>query len=119
MNNQRIDKINELMRHEIDKIIRNDLHDPRIKGTYSVTRVDATRDLSYAKVYISVFEKENREELIESLKHAAGFVRRELGHKMSIRYIPQLLFIDDHNIEYGIHIADVINKVQKNKTSEE
>jgi len=109
---QRIDRISEEVRREVDAIIREQLHDPRIKGTYSITRADVTRDLRYAKIYVSILEEENRAPMMAALKKAAGFVRHELGEKMIIRYAPEILFEQDHNIEYGVHIATVLKQVQ-------
>ncbi len=107
----RNDRISELMRHEIDNIIRTDVDDPRITGTYSVTRVDVAGDLRYAKVYISVLEPELSKPLLQALKGAAGFIRKLLGERISIRYTPELQFVDDPNIAYGIHIANVLKDV--------
>lgn len=111
MSYQRIDRISEQVRREIDRIIREELHDPRIQGTYSITRCEVTRDLSYAKIYVSVLEDENRAPLLEALKNASGFIRRELRRSMIIRYAPELLFYSDQNIEYGIHIATLLKQV--------
>lgn len=118
MNHQRIDRISEQARRDIDSIIRNELQDPRIDGTFSVTRVEVTRDLSYAKVYISVLEDEKRADLLKALKNAAGFIRHSLAKRMLIRYAPELIFIDDRNIEYGIHIADVIKNVNEGNSQD-
>ena len=107
----RNDRISELMRHEIDSIIRTDVDDPRIAGTYSVTRVDVARDLRHAKVYISVLEPEHAKPMLQALKGAAGFIRRTLGERITIRYTPELQFVDDPNIAYGIHIANVLKDV--------
>ncbi len=112
MSYQRIDRISEQVRREVDLIIREQLSDPRVKGTFSVTRADVTRDLRYAKIYISILEEENRAPLLAALKKAAGFVRHELGQRMIIRYAPEILFELDQNIEYGIHIASVLRQVQ-------
>ena len=112
MSYQRIDRISEEVRREVDAIIRGELHDPRIKGTFSVTRADVTRDLSYAKIYISILEEADRAAMMTALKAAAGFIRHELGKRMIIRYAPQLLFVLDQNIEYGVHIAAVLKQVQ-------
>ena len=112
MNNQRIDRINEEVKRHVDAIIREELHDPRIKGTFSVTRADVTRDLRYAKIYISVLNDADRAPMLEALQKAAGFVRSRLGKRMIIRYAPEILFEEDNNIECGIHIADVLKKVQ-------
>ena len=108
MSYQRIDRISEEVRREVDAIIRDELSDPRISGTFSVTRADVTGDLRYAKIYISVLEDDKREELMAALKNAKGFIRRSLGKRMIIRYSPELIFISDKNIEYGVHIAKVL-----------
>jgi len=119
LNNQRIDRINEEVKRHVDAILREELHDPRIKGTFSVTRADVTRDLRYAKVYISILDADNRVPMMEALHKAAGFVRKSLGKRMIIRYAPEILFEQDNNIEYGIHIADVLKKVQAGEGSHE
>ena len=108
MSYQRIDRISEEVRREVDTIIREELHDPRVSGTYSVTRAEVTGDLRYAKIYISVLEDEKRSELMEALKRAKGYIRRSLGKRMIIRYTPELIFISDKNIEYGVHIAKIL-----------
>ena len=115
MSYQRIDRISEQARREIDLIIREQVSDPRVKGTFSITHVDVTRDLRYAKVYVSILETENQEPMMAALKKAAGFIRRELGRRMIIRYAPEILFELDQNIEYGIHIASVLRQVQTEK----
>ena len=79
LNNQRIDRINEEVRRHVDAIIREELHDPRIRGTFSVTRADVTRDLSYAKIYVSVLADADRAPMLEALHKAAGFVQKPAG----------------------------------------
>lgn len=111
MSYQRIDRISEQVRREVDRIIREDVSDPRVQGTFSVTRADVTRDLRYAKIYVSILEEENRAPMMAALKKAAGFVRHELGERMMIRYTPEILFELDKNIEYGIHITSVLKRV--------
>ncbi len=105
---QRTDRISEEVRRELDAIIREELNDPRIDGTWSITRAEVTGDLRFAKVYISVLEDDKREPLMAALKNAKGYIRRALGKKMIIRYSPELIFISDKNIEYGVHIAKVL-----------
>lgn len=112
MSYQRIDRISEQVRREVDRIIRERLSDPRIHGTFSVTRAEVTRDLRYAKIYVSILEEADRAPMMAALKKAAGFVRHELGQSMIIRYAPEILFEEDHNIEYGIHIASVLKQVR-------
>ena len=108
MSYQRIDRISEEVRREVDAIIREELGDPRIGGTFSVTRAEVTGDLRYAKIYVSVLEDDRREALMDALRNAKGFIRRALGKRMIIRYSPELVFISDKNIEYGVHIAKVL-----------
>ena len=108
MSYQRIDRISEEVRREVDRIIREELNDPRVSGTFSVTRAEVTGDLRYAKIYVSVLEDDRREALMEALKSAKGFIRRSLGKRMIIRYSPELVFVNDRNIAYGAHIAQVL-----------
>lgn len=117
MSYQRIDRISEQVRREVDSIIREELSDPRIRGTYSITRADVTRDLRYAKIYVSILEEADRAPMMAALKKAAGFVRHELGQRMIIRYAPEILFEQDQNIEYGIHIASVLKQVHAEEST--
>jgi len=121
MSYNRIDRISEEVRREVDRIIREDLSDPRVGGTFSVTRAEVTRDLRHAKIYVSVLEDDKREGMMAALKKAAGFIRRELGHNIIIRYSPELTFVSDENIAYGVHIAKVLADAQKTEgvTNEE
>ena len=105
MSKFRIDMISEEVRREADKIIREDMHDPRLGGTYCITRAEVTRDLRYAKMYVSILEDDKAEGVIAALKSGAGFIRRELGHRLSLRYTPELLFVRDQNIAYGVHVV--------------
>ena len=108
MSYQRIDRISEEVRREVDAIIREELHDPRVGGTWSLTRAEVTGDLRYAKIYISVLEDDRRDALMDALKNAKGYIRRALGKRMIIRYTPELIFVSDKNIDYGVHIAKVL-----------
>jgi len=111
MSYQRIDRISEEVRHEVDAIIREELNDPRVDGTFSVTRAEVTGDLRFAKIYVSVLEDDKRDGLMEALKSARGYIRRSLGKRMIIRYTPELIFVSDKNIEYGVRIAKVLADV--------
>lgn len=112
MNFDRTDRISEEVRREVDRIIREDVRDPRVGGTWSITRADVTRDLRYAKIRVSVLEEEQRIPLVKALKNAAGFIRRELGKSLRLRYTPELLFEEDDNIAYGVHIASILSDVK-------
>ena len=108
MSYNRIDRISEEVRREVDRIIREELSDPRIAGTFSVTHAAVTRDLRHAKIYVSVLEDDKREGMMKALKSAAGYIRRALGQNIIIRYSPELTFVSDENIAYGVHIAKVL-----------
>ncbi len=110
MSSFRIDRISEEVRHAVDAAIRT-LNDPRVSGTYAVTRADVTRDLRYAKVYVSVLEDDKADGLMQALKNAAGYLRREVGRQVDLRYTPELIFERDRNIAYGSHIAQVLREV--------
>ena len=76
----RIDRISEEVHKAIDRIIRDEVNDPRVGGTWSIVRCEVTRDLRYAKVRVSILEAERRKDMMAALNRAAGFIRRELGH---------------------------------------
>lgn len=111
MHYDRIDRISEEVRREVDRIIREDVRDPRVTGTWSVTRVDVTRDLRYAKVYVSMLEDDARAPMLKALKSAAGYVRRILSKALNLRYTPELLFESDTSIAYGAHISEILADV--------
>ena len=110
----RIDRISQEAHRVIDRIIRDELNDPRIGGTWSIVRCEVTRDLRYCKVRVSVLEEEKRKDMMTALKKAAGFVRRELGHEMDLRYVPEIQFELDTNIEYAAHINKILLEDQRN-----
>ena len=111
----RNDRIQEEMKRILDHILREELSDPRLNGTFSITRVEVTKDLSHAKVYVSVLEEELKEGVFKALKSASGFIRHELMQRMIIRYTPELQFIEDNNIEYGIRISQLLKQVGAGK----
>lgn len=107
----RMDRISEEVRREVDQIIREQVRDPRVTGTWSITRAEVTKDFRYAKIWISVLEEELRPPLLLALKSAAKFIRHELGRRLQLRYVPELLFESDENIAYGIHISSILADV--------
>lgn len=116
MANYRGGRINEEMRKEISDIIRNHLKDPRINAMVSVTGVNVTKDLQYAKVYISIFGNETEEkETLEALKSSSGFIRREIGKRINLRHNPEILIELDTSIEHGMHIESLLQKIKENK----
>ena len=115
---ERTDRIASEIMREAERIIREDVSDPRTECMFSITHVDVTRDLRYAKVYVSVYEEEKREPMMKALKSAAGFIRHNIGRRVQLRYTPELLFELDTTIEYVVHIASLINQVRKTEGSQ-
>ena len=115
---ERTDRIASEIMREAERIIREDVSDPRTDCMFSITHVDVTRDLRYAKVYVSVYEQEKREPMMKALRSAAGFIRHNIGRRVQLRYTPEILFELDTTIEYGVHIASLINQVRKTEGSQ-
>jgi len=107
MPSNRIGRINEEIQRELSSLIRT-VKDPRVHGLVSVTADDTTSDLRYAKVYVSVLDKSDIGEVVKGLKSAGGYLRRELGRKLSLRYTPELVFQRDDSIDKGAHILDLL-----------
>ena len=110
MASNRIGRINEEIQRELAALFRT-VKDPRVHGLVSITHVETTPDLRYAKVYVSVLDKSDVKEVIKGLKSAGGYLRRELGRALSLRYTPELVFEIDHSIEYGAHISQMISEL--------
>ncbi len=113
MANHRQERINEDAKRAISEIVR-ELKDPRIPIMSTVTAVQITPDLKFAKVYVSILDtQEVQQKAIKALTSASGYVRRELARKIDLRNTPQINFVLDSSIEHGTHIAQLINKVCK------
>ena len=113
MASNRIGRINEEIQRELSSLFRT-LKDPRVQsGMVTITHVDTTSDLRYSRIYVSVLEKSLEKDVIRGLKSAAGYLRRELGANMSLRYTPELQFIADDSIAYGAHILEVLRDPEK------
>jgi len=119
MASNRKGRINEELQRELSALIRT-LKDPRVQQSMvSVTKVEATGDLRYAKVYISVLDKDKSKETIKGLKSAAGFLRREIGSRLQLRYTPELIFEEDDSIAYGARMFDLLRKLDVHTDSED
>ena len=111
MSSNKLARTNDDIQRVIAAKLR-DVKDPRIQqGMISVTRVETTGDLRYSKIWLSVMGLENEKEFKRGLKSASGWLRRELGASLNLRYTPELVFELDHSIEYGAHINEVINSL--------
>ncbi len=111
MAGNRIGRVNEEIQRELSALLRR-VKDPRVTGLVSVTAVDTTPDLRYAKVFISVADKGSAPQVLSGLKSASGWLRRELGQALSLRYTPELIFQLDDSIDKGAHILDMLRDPQ-------
>ena len=108
MASNRINRINEEIQKELSSLMRG-LKDPRVQGgMVTITHVDTTSDLRYARIFVSVLDKSQEKDVVKGLKSAAGYLRRELGASLRLRYTPELQFIGDDSIEYGAHILELL-----------
>lgn len=112
MPSNRIGRINEEIQRELAALIRT-VKDPRVHGLVSVTAVDTTPDLRYAKIYVSVLDKSDVKEVVKGLKSAGGYLRRELGRALQLRYTPELTFTPDDSIAEGARILEIIHDLEK------
>jgi len=110
---QRHERLEQDVKIALSDIILNEVKEPSVTGLISVTDVKITPDQKYAKVYISIFGKQNKTKVIDALKKASGFIKKELGRRVRMRNIPALLFELDDSMEYGAHMDKVINEVIK------
>lgn len=112
MSQVRTDRLNEEIKKTVMGVIR-DMKDPRISSMATLTTVEVTKDLKYAKLAVSVYDKDDsvRRETVDALNHASGFIAHELGQRMLIRRVPALKFSLDESIAYSIHIQEVLNSL--------
>ncbi|MGI6160853.1 MAG: 30S ribosome-binding factor RbfA [Christensenellales bacterium] len=114
MSQIRSDRINEEVKKAVSEVIRKDIKDPRLSPNCVVTKAEVTKDLKFAKIYVSVLgDEKERKDTMASLSNAAGYIRHRLGGLIDIRRLPQLTFKLDTSIEYGIHIANVIRSIKQ------
>jgi ribosome-binding factor A len=112
--NYRGGRINEEIRRELSSIIQNEIKDPRLTAMISITRVDVTKDLRYAKVYVSIFGSEDEKvNSLSALKSSAGFMRKEIGHRINLRYTPELIIEIDNSIEHSMHMESLFHSIKE------
>ena len=118
MASSRIGRINEEIMRELSTSIRS-LKDPRVQGMITITAVDTASDLRTAKVYVSVYDKSRSKEVLKGLKSAGGFLRRQLGASLQLRYTPELVFELDDSLKYGAHMFDLLTRLQEKEQKAE
>jgi ribosome-binding factor A len=112
--NNRMIRINDAIAREISQILRADMKDPRIGTITSVLKVDTTNDLKYCKVYVSILgDDEKKQEVMEGITHAAGYIRSLIAERINLRVTPELKFILDDSLEYSFKIDKIIRDINK------
>ena len=110
-------RINEEVKKEVSNIIQHEIKDPRMSAMVSVTKVDVTKDLRYAKVYVSIFgNEETKNNTLAVLKNSSGFIRREIGHRRNLRYTPEIIIELDETIEHGMHIDALLAEIKERES---
>ena len=119
MASNRINRINEEIQKSLADALRT-VKDPRVSGTMiSITRVETTPDLRYAKVYVSFLEESKANEAMKGLKSAGGYLRREVSNDLKLRYTPELVWALDDSITYGARMLKLINSLDTGSNNEE
>jgi len=119
MEGKRSDRVADLIRKEISEMLVRTIKDPRI-GFVTITRVEVTGDCRVARIYYGVVgTSEQVGQSIEGLNSAKGYIRRELGHRMKLKYTPDLVFQFDPSIEYSIHLGQLIHHLQEEREKKE
>lgn len=116
---QRAQRVAEMIKQETSNLLLRGLKDPRV-GFVTITDVEVTGDLRYAKIYISVYGNEKQKaDTMEGLQAANGFIRREIGKFLHLRFTPELTFKFDESVEYGSHINEILSDLKRNERSVE
>jgi ribosome-binding factor A len=119
MEGKRSERVADLVRKEISEMLVKSIKDPRI-GFVTITQVRVTEDCRVARIYYSVVGgSAEREESLKGLNSAKGYIRRELGHRMKMKYTPELLFQFDRSIEYSIHMEELIHHLHEEAEGKE
>ncbi len=114
MASNRINRINEEIQKELSALLRT-VKDPRVQDTMiSITRVETTPDLRFTKVYVSFLQEERANDAMKGLKSAAGYLRRQLGSNLKLRYAPEIVWSLDDSITYGAKMLKLINSLEVN-----
>ena len=114
----RKDKVAEEIKREVSLIVQEELHDPRL-GFITITNVDVTPDLRFARIFFSVYgDPEHWKKTQEGLEHASGFIRRMLGERLGLRFVPEIVFQSDHSCEYSILIEERLQEINTQKESQ-
>ena len=116
----RPERVANLMKREIADILANELRDPRLGAMVSVTDVEVTPDLSFARVYVSVLTNDPaHDHTLDGLARAAGYVRRALAPRLGLREVPELRFLMDESLEKGARVDELLRKIERGEKVED
>ena len=118
-NSNRFNRIDEELKKEISQIINYELKNPNVTGLISVTKAHVTKDLKYAKVYVSILNSKNIKNTLAGLKKSAGYIRSEIAKRINLRVTPELIFELDDSIEYGAKIDTILKEIMTDIKPEE
>lgn len=120
MGRQRRQRVAEEIKKEVSEIIRFELKDPGLEGMTSITDVEVSGDLRYAKIFVSIYaNKEEQEKALKILQKASGFIRSEIGKRIRLRHVPEIEFYLDSSMEYGARIDSVLKQIKPELEAEE
>lgn len=120
MSSGRSRKVSEEIKKIVSQLMLMEIKDPRISKLSSINHVEVTNDLRYVTIYVSCFDPKHDVSLtIQGLNSAKGFIRKEIGKKLKLHYTPEPIFKEDHSIEHGMHINDIIGKLNITKNEED
>lgn len=118
MAGRRIARVEHLLQRELSGIIQRELKDPRV-GFVTVTGMKVSADLRHAKAYVSIMgEEEEKENTMEGLRSAAGYIQRELGARVRLKFLPHIEFIRDDSTDYGFHIEGILKKIEEERKND-
>jgi ribosome-binding factor A len=109
----RFERVQSMLKREVSSIIHDELNDPRL-GFITVTKVEMTPDLRYAKIFYSVFgQDEAYKKTKEALDSASGFIRKLVGERMDLRFVPEIAFKEDKSAQYSVRIQEVLDQIKE------
>lgn len=113
---RRSERLSQLLRREIASLLQHQVNDPRLSGLLSITRVEISPDLRHAAVFISILDEEERkQEVMEALTTASGFIRHELAAKLDLRRVPQIVFYRDDSLEKGARVLAILKTLESSQ----
>ena len=116
MSKQRSERVQEALRQEISKIVLDELKDPRI-GFITITSVELTKDLSYAKVYFSILgDAKDNSKALQGLNSAKGYIKNMVADRINLRFMPEIAFAIDESLEHTKHIYDILDQIKKERS---